>query len=69
VTVAPTKDLGKGDMLRVIVNDTPVCVYNVAGEYYATQDTCTHAEASLSEGDLYDHIVTCPLHGAEFDVP
>jgi nitrite reductase/ring-hydroxylating ferredoxin subunit len=68
VAVATTRDLGPGDMLRAIVNDVPVCVYNVDGDYFATQDTCTHAEASLCEGDLYDHVVTCPLHGAEFDI-
>jgi nitrite reductase/ring-hydroxylating ferredoxin subunit len=68
VAVARTGDLGQGDMLRAIVNDIPVCVFNVDGEYLATQDTCTHAEASLSEGDLDGATVVCPLHGAEFDV-
>lgn len=68
ITVATTGDLKPGDMLRAIVDDVPVCVYNVDGDYYATQDTCTHAEASLAEGDLYDHVVTCALHGAEFDI-
>jgi 3-phenylpropionate/trans-cinnamate dioxygenase ferredoxin component len=67
VTVATTRDLGPGDMLRVIVNDVPVCLYNVEGEFCATQDTCTHAEASLAEGDLDGEVVTCPLHGAEFN--
>jgi 3-phenylpropionate/trans-cinnamate dioxygenase ferredoxin subunit len=68
VAVARTSDLKPGDMLRAIVDGVPVCVYNVDGDYYATQDTCTHAEASLSEGELYDDVVTCPLHGAEFNV-
>jgi 3-phenylpropionate/trans-cinnamate dioxygenase ferredoxin subunit len=68
VTVAMTSDLEPGDMLRVLVDNFPVCLYNVEGEYYATQDTCTHADASLSEGDLYDDRVMCPLHGSEFDV-
>jgi 3-phenylpropionate/trans-cinnamate dioxygenase ferredoxin subunit len=68
ITVATTEDLEPGDMLRAIVNDIPICLYNVDGVYYATQDTCTHAEASLSEGELDDGVVVCPLHGAEFDV-
>ncbi|MCC6627467.1 MAG: non-heme iron oxygenase ferredoxin subunit [Chloroflexi bacterium] len=68
VTVTTTRQLRPGDMLRAIVDDVPVCVYNVGGDYYATQDTCTHAEASLSEGDLSGDVVTCPLHGAEFNV-
>lgn len=68
VAVATTDDLEPGEMLRVIVDNLPIAVYNVAGEFYATQDTCTHAEASLSEGDLYDDRVMCPMHGAEFDI-
>lgn len=68
VAVARTGELGRGDMLRAIVNDIPVCIFNVDGEYLATQDTCTHAEASLSEGDLDGAVVICPLHGAEYDV-
>jgi nitrite reductase/ring-hydroxylating ferredoxin subunit len=68
VAVAKTKDIDAGEMMRVFVNDVAVCVYNVEGEFYATQDTCTHAEASLSEGELFDDVVTCPLHGAEFNV-
>lgn len=68
VTVARTGDLEPGEMLRAFVNDVAVCLYNVDGEFYATQDTCTHAEASLCEGDLDDDVVTCPLHGAEFNV-
>jgi nitrite reductase/ring-hydroxylating ferredoxin subunit len=68
VTVARTGDLEPGEMLRVLVDSYAICVYNVAGEYYATQDTCTHADASLSEGELFDDQVMCPLHGSEFNV-
>jgi nitrite reductase/ring-hydroxylating ferredoxin subunit len=68
VTVATTTDLRPGDMKRAVVADVPICIYNVDGEFYATQDTCSHAEASLCEGDLYDDIVICPLHGSEFNV-
>ena len=35
---------------------------------YALDDMCTHAEASLSEGEVYDCKIECPLHGAEFDI-
>lgn len=43
-------------------------LYNVDGEFYATDDTCTHEEASLTEGELYGDIVECPLHGGAFNV-
>ena len=68
ITVTTTTGLKPGDMVRAIVNDVAICLYNVKGEYFATQDTCTHAEASLCEGELYDDVVACPLHGAEFNV-
>jgi len=36
--------------------------------FFAIQNRCSHAEASLSEGEVYDCKVECPLHGAEFDL-
>ena len=40
------------------------------GTFYALDDTCSHAEASLSEGDLdIDRcVIECPLHGSSFDL-
>ena len=38
-----------------------------SGEYFAIDDTCTHAGATLSEGKLEDSIITCDWHGAKFD--
>jgi nitrite reductase/ring-hydroxylating ferredoxin subunit len=48
----------------------PVCVYNVDGEIYATDDICTHsATASLGEdGELEDHVIECTWHGGRFDI-
>lgn len=68
VAVVKVKELGPGDMLRVIVNHVPLCVFNVSGNFFATADTCTHAEASLCEGEFDGEVVVCPLHGAEFNV-
>jgi 3-phenylpropionate/trans-cinnamate dioxygenase ferredoxin subunit len=66
--VANVSDIAPGEGLRVEVEGDAVAIWNVNGEFYATADTCTHEEASLSEGDLWDEIVECPLHGAQFDV-
>lgn len=46
-----------------------ICVYNLEGRYYATADLCTHATASLAEGDLDDDLITCPVHWGQFHVP
>ena len=43
-------------------------VFNVAGSFCATQSKCTHRQGPLSEGKLDGSTVTCPWHGAQFDV-
>jgi nitrite reductase/ring-hydroxylating ferredoxin subunit/hemoglobin-like flavoprotein len=45
-----------------------VAVFNVDGSFYATQDECTHKQGPLSEGELDGSTVTCPYHGAQFNV-
>ena len=45
-----------------------LAVYNVGGEFYATENSCPHQGAPLTEGVLCGHIVECGLHGWQFDV-
>jgi nitrite reductase/ring-hydroxylating ferredoxin subunit len=61
-------DILPGKMKLVSLARQPVTVYNVSGEFYATQDACTHADGPLYEGDLEGTTVTCPWHGSCFDV-
>lgn len=68
VRVASKSELGPDRIIRVVVGGTPIAVANTDGQYYAVQDTCTHDEASLSEGEVFDGLVECPLHGARFDL-
>lgn len=67
-TVARVDELDPGEMRQVRVGRRRIALINVDGEFFAIDDTCTHEEASLSEGELYDDIVECPLHGAAFNV-
>jgi nitrite reductase/ring-hydroxylating ferredoxin subunit len=46
----------------------PVAVYHFSGKVHAAGDVCPHAGARLSEGALEGTVVTCPLHGSQFDV-
>jgi nitrite reductase/ring-hydroxylating ferredoxin subunit len=46
----------------------PVAVYHFSGRVSAAGDVCPHAGARLSEGALEGTVVTCPLHGSQFDV-
>jgi nitrite reductase/ring-hydroxylating ferredoxin subunit len=66
--VAAVGEIAPGGVLRVEVGDEPVAIFNLDGEFYAIGDTCSHEEASLSEGDVFGDVVECPLHGAEFDI-
>jgi len=57
-----------GQLLAVTAAEYKLAVANVDGTYFAFQDTCTHEECSLSEGELDEHVVICYCHGGEFDV-
>ena len=66
--VGPVASLPPGKFIAANAGGEIVAVFNVDGEFYAISDTCSHAQASLSEGDLDGYQIMCPLHGAEFDV-
>lgn len=68
VRVAPVDEFKPGEARRVELDGVPVAVFNVDGAFHAIGDTCSHEEASLSEGFLEDTVVECPKHGAMFDV-
>jgi 3-phenylpropionate/trans-cinnamate dioxygenase ferredoxin subunit len=67
--VAETNDIEEEDVLGVNVEGTAVAVYNVDGEFYATENICTHAFAFLSEGIVIDDIIECPVHQGRFHIP
>ena len=68
VRVAPVSDLPADGGLRVDVGPHRVALFRVEDDVYALGDRCSHAEASLSEGEVFDTEVECPLHGAVFDL-
>ncbi|HEY7060659.1 MAG TPA: bifunctional 3-phenylpropionate/cinnamic acid dioxygenase ferredoxin subunit [Chloroflexota bacterium] len=68
VKVAAVADVPPGRAKLVEVGGRFIALYNCAGTFYATDDTCSHAEASLSDGFLEGTTIECPEHGARFDV-
>jgi len=68
VKVAETKELPPGEAMSVEVAGETVALFNIDGSYYAIADTCTHAGGPLSDGEVEGTVVTCPYHGATFDV-
>lgn len=49
-------------------HSTEYAVYRLDGEFFATDDLCTHAMVSLSYGDVVDGQIFCPMHGGAFDI-
>lgn len=54
--------------LRVEVGDDRIALFRVGDDVYALGDRCSHAEASLAEGEVWDMEVECPRHGSAFDL-
>lgn len=68
VTVARVGFLEPGELTYVEVGDEPVCLINLDGELHAINDTCTHEDASLSDGTIDGDEIECPLHGGSFKI-
>lgn len=70
IRVASAEDIGDGEALVVPAERTgtggAIAVFHCDGEFYALDDTCTHAEASLAEGWIEDGEVECPMHSGRF---
>ena len=60
--------LVSGKPVAIEVDGVAVCLTRVGNEVFAVEDTCTHSEASLSEGEVSGTKIECWLHGAEFDL-
>lgn len=60
--------LTQGKPVLIEKNGKSICVARVGDEVFAVDDTCTHSDASLSEGDVTGFKIECWLHGAEFDL-
>ncbi|MEI7539860.1 MAG: non-heme iron oxygenase ferredoxin subunit [Actinomycetes bacterium] len=60
--------LTPGKPMRIEKDGKSICVTKIGDEVFAIDDTCSHSDASLSEGDITDFKIECWLHGAEFDL-
>lgn len=68
--IAEVKDIPVGKAL--IVNDSEgreIALFNLEGEIYALENVCPHMGGPLGEGEIENHIVTCPWHAWTFDIP
>jgi 3-phenylpropionate/trans-cinnamate dioxygenase ferredoxin subunit len=68
IRVTALGDLPAGTGRRFDVAGRRIAVFLVEGEVFALADRCSHDEASLAEGEIFDYTVECPRHGAAFDL-
>jgi 3-phenylpropionate/trans-cinnamate dioxygenase ferredoxin component len=68
VTACRSDELRPGEWKTVDLDGTPAVVFNLAGEYCAIEDVCTHDGGQLTGGSVCNGEITCPRHGARFCV-
>jgi 3-phenylpropionate/trans-cinnamate dioxygenase ferredoxin subunit len=66
--VAKIEELKSGTMKTVIAEGREILLARVGDKYYATDNRCPHMKGDLSQGKLEGIVVTCPLHGSQFDI-
>jgi 3-phenylpropionate/trans-cinnamate dioxygenase ferredoxin component len=68
VRVCALDEVPPDGALAVEVDDTPVAIARSGDDVFAVSDICSHAEVSLSEGEIYNGTIECWLHGSCFDL-
>ncbi|HEX5016134.1 MAG TPA: non-heme iron oxygenase ferredoxin subunit [Actinomycetes bacterium] len=68
VAVCPLSELSDGEPRKEVVNGTTIAVVLTEGEVYAINDTCSHGQVSLAEGEIEGCLLECWLHGSQFDL-
>jgi len=66
VNVAPTSELTAGTRKVVFTEIGPIAVFNLADEFFAIEDVCTHDGGELASGVLDGDQIICPRHGSRF---
>lgn len=68
IGVGSVEELKPGERLFIEIDDLMIVVFNINGDFYATADLCSHDDGPLGKGDLTGFEISCPRHGARFDV-
>ena len=68
IAVAEEGEVPSGERLFVQIDQYNIVVFNIAGTLFAIGDVCSHDDGPLGDGELEDHQIACPRHGARFDV-
>lgn len=68
IKAATADEIPAGSARRVEPGGNSLAVFNCGGEFFAIDNTCTHDGGPLAQGELDELEITCPWHGAVFDV-
>jgi len=68
IDLCATGDVEPGAAIQIETGGLTLAVYQVDGEFFVTDDDCTHGPGSLSEGYLDGHIIECDFHNGAFDI-
>lgn len=66
--LAKADEIAPGGRKSVVVDELPALLLRIGDEYFCIEDTCTHDGQAMTDGPVQDHEITCPRHGARFDV-
>ena len=68
IELCNASEVEPGAALRVERNDLTLAVFNVEGEFFVTDDACTHGPGCLSEGYIEGDVVECNFHNGQFNI-
>jgi nitrite reductase/ring-hydroxylating ferredoxin subunit len=68
IELCSTDDVAPGAALKVETEGLTLAVFNLGGEFFVTDDLCTHGPGSLSEGYIEDDVVECNFHNGQFNI-
>jgi 3-phenylpropionate/trans-cinnamate dioxygenase ferredoxin component len=68
IAIGADGEIANGERVFVEIDGLPIVVFNIGGQIFAIGDTCSHDDGPLGDGSLDGFEVTCPRHGASFDV-
>ena len=66
--IAPASELPDGERLFIEIGGKPIVIFKIAGQLFSIADVCSHDDGPVGEGVLEGYNITCPRHGAQFDV-
>ena len=66
--ILPAAELPPGERLFLEISGQPIVLFNLAGQFFAIGDLCSHDNGPLGDGEVDGEGVVCPRHGARFEI-